>query len=98
MTQVADEREIHQTNFSRLEEQTGETAPWLDDLRKTAMKRFEAVGFPSTKDEEWRFTNVAPIAKTPFQLADLPREGSKIEAATKTPSLLRSCPLQISSR
>ena len=28
--------------------------------------RSGAPGFPTTRDEEWRFTNVAPIADTPF--------------------------------
>jgi Fe-S cluster assembly protein SufD len=30
------------------------------------MQRFTAVGFPSARDEEWRFTPVAPIARTVF--------------------------------
>src|SRR6185295_15069545 len=28
--------------------------------------RFEELGFPSVKDEEWKYTNVAPIAKAAF--------------------------------
>jgi Fe-S cluster assembly protein SufD len=30
------------------------------------MDRFSEVGFPTVRDEEWRFTPVAPIARTPF--------------------------------
>ena len=33
------------------------------------MDRFQSLGFPSTGDEEWRFTSVAPIAETSFMLA-----------------------------
>ena len=33
------------------------------ELRERAARRFSELGFPSTHDEEWRFTNVAPIAK-----------------------------------
>jgi len=40
--------------------------PWLDKLRETAFGRFTELGFPTTRDEEWRFTNVAPIARTQF--------------------------------
>ena len=40
---------------------------WLDQMRKSAMDRFAEVGFPTTKDEEWRHTNVAPLAKIPFK-------------------------------
>ena len=36
------------------------------------MERFVELGFPTTKDEEWRFTNVAPIAKTTFQRPEEP--------------------------
>src|ERR1039457_688983 len=39
---------------------------WLQSLRDAAFARFAALGFPTTHDEEWRFTNVAPIARTAF--------------------------------
>jgi Fe-S cluster assembly protein SufD len=39
---------------------------WLRDLRTGAMDQFAATGFPSTKQEDWRFTSVAAIAETPF--------------------------------
>jgi Fe-S cluster assembly protein SufD len=42
---------------------------WLKDLRERAIARFTAVGFPSTRQEEWRFTSVRPIAETPFTLS-----------------------------
>jgi len=40
---------------------------WLEELRQTAFARFAEVGFPTTHDEEWRFTNVASIARTQFR-------------------------------
>jgi Fe-S cluster assembly protein SufD len=36
---------------------------WVQALREAAFQRFQETGFPTTHDEEWRFTNVAPIAK-----------------------------------
>jgi Fe-S cluster assembly protein SufD len=39
---------------------------WLADLRRAAVARFEEIGFPTVRDEDWRFTNVAPIARTAF--------------------------------
>jgi Fe-S cluster assembly protein SufD len=80
MTQLAaEEKKVHVSNFRRFETELKATkgaggasaapAPaWLDALRRSGIARFEEVGFPSTKDEEWRFTNVAPIARTPFEL------------------------------
>src|SRR6266576_607405 len=47
----------------------GHALPWLRKLRQDAFARFCEVGFPTTHDEDWRFTNVSVIAQTPFQLA-----------------------------
>jgi Fe-S cluster assembly protein SufD len=47
----------------------GRDLPWLQTLRESAFARFCEVGFPTTHDEDWRFTNVAPIAKTSFELS-----------------------------
>jgi Fe-S cluster assembly protein SufD len=40
----------------------GEPA-WLATLRSAARERFAAVGLPTSRDEEWRFTPVGPLAK-----------------------------------
>ena len=37
-------------------------------LREGGLSRFRELGFPTTKQEEWRFTNVAPIAKSELAL------------------------------
>ena len=42
---------------------------WLQDVRDKAAARFAALGFPTVRDEEWRFTNVAPIAAIDFRPA-----------------------------
>jgi Fe-S cluster assembly protein SufD len=47
----------------------GHDLRWLRELRENAFARFCEVGFPTTHDEDWRFTNVSSIARTPFQLA-----------------------------
>ncbi len=43
--------------------------PVLLPLRRKAFDRFLEMGFPTNRDEEWRCTNVAPIASTPFRVA-----------------------------
>src|SRR5881397_3649339 len=45
---------------------------WLRELREGAIARFAELGFPTMKQEEWRFTNVAPIADQRFLLAHAP--------------------------
>jgi Fe-S cluster assembly protein SufD len=42
---------------------------WLTARRRAALHQFQALGFPTARDEEWRFTSVAPIVDTPFVLA-----------------------------
>ena len=44
-------------------------SPWIQKLREAGFRRFTELGFPTTHDEEWRFTNVAPIARTKFATA-----------------------------
>lgn len=44
---------------------------WLKNLRKEAFSYFEHVGFPSVEDEEWKYTNVAPIAREVFRYDNL---------------------------
>jgi Fe-S cluster assembly protein SufD len=39
---------------------------WLRDLRAAGLGAFEEAGFPTTRDEDWRHTSVAPIARTRF--------------------------------
>ncbi|HEY7352061.1 MAG TPA: Fe-S cluster assembly protein SufD [Terriglobales bacterium] len=48
---------------------SGKDLRWLRELREGAFARFCEVGFPTTHEEDWRFTNVSEIAKTPFELA-----------------------------
>jgi Fe-S cluster assembly protein SufD len=47
----------------------GREPRWMQSLRRNAFARFHEVGFPTTHDEDWRFTNVSEIARTPFRLA-----------------------------
>lgn len=42
----------------------------LRSLRAEGLANFRELGFPTTKQEEWIYTNVAPIARMQFRLAD----------------------------
>ena len=70
MTQVLEEKKAHLANFTRLEKAVATAAApaWLQGLRRDGIDRFEVLGFPTTKDEQWRFTDVRPIARTAFVL------------------------------
>ena len=48
---------------------TSNTTPsWLGAMRQCAIERFEALGFPTTKNEDWHFTSVAPIAEAAYEI------------------------------
>jgi Fe-S cluster assembly protein SufD len=56
--------------YEAVRAQGGECEPvWLGQLREDGWARFSARGFPTTHDEDWRFTNLAALAKMRFQRA-----------------------------
>ena len=70
MITATQQLESYLESFSEFEKlAAGRDLPWLRRLRRDAFAHFCEVGFPTTHDEEWRFTNVSAIAQTPFRLA-----------------------------
>ncbi len=68
--QLVKEKDTYLSDFVGFEkQQVSEEPSWLQDLRRDAMSRFSTLGFPSVKEEAWRFTNVAPIARADFRFA-----------------------------
>lgn len=56
--------------FDNLQKHSAGRDPgWLRSLREDALVRFNEAGFPTTRDEDWRFTNVSALAQTPFRMA-----------------------------
>jgi Fe-S cluster assembly protein SufD len=62
MTAVAEQTGAWLAEFTK----QAKAESWLQELREAAFQRFAELGFPTTHDEEWRFTNVAPIARSTF--------------------------------
>jgi Fe-S cluster assembly protein SufD len=60
-----------------------ESPEWLEPLRRAAAARFAAVGFPGARDEEWRFTPVAPLAQRTWRSG--PAEPAALEAEQLAP-------------
>ena len=68
--------ESYLKGFEQLASNGGAAAPdWARSLRLSAITRFEALGFPTTKNEDWHFTSVAPIAEREFELLAPPTRG-----------------------
>jgi Fe-S cluster assembly protein SufD len=64
-TRAPGSKEIYREDFDR----QGSAPALLQTLRKQGMARFQALGFPTTKNEDWHFTSVAPIAERTFRPA-----------------------------
>jgi Fe-S cluster assembly protein SufD len=61
---------MEQTTFTRLYApfDRGTSAGKYHPLRQSARERLRDLPFPTERTEDWRFTNVAPILQTPFEL------------------------------
>jgi Fe-S cluster assembly protein SufD len=74
-------------NFERFE---GPLQPsWLQPLRRAGIARFAELGFPTLQDEDWRFTNLAPLARLPLQPAVAPADKAVARAALEKYSFAR---------
>jgi Fe-S cluster assembly protein SufD len=63
---------------------------WLKDRRDHAARRFAEVGFPTTRNEDWRFTNVAPIAEANYPVArGAFKQASALIAGVHVPGAVR---------
>ena len=84
---VKAQAETYLANFEGLETEFRGEPPWLRDLRRSALSRFSEQGFPTIRDEDWRYTNVAPIARTRFQAPEPVDPRALAEALGRAPSV-----------
>ena len=68
VSQIVKQENTYQAAFRELQSALAgfRRVSWVDRLRESAMDQFERLGFPSVKEEEWKYTNVASIAKIDF--------------------------------
>jgi hypothetical protein len=60
------DEETYIAAFRDYESSPDASAPsWVRELRKTAIDRFATLGFPTTKNEDWRFTRVRQLLQLP---------------------------------
>jgi Fe-S cluster assembly protein SufD len=82
-TELKAKENLYQETFQALQDGRGPESSWLDRLRQNAMDRFVEVGFPSVKEEEWKYTNVAAIARSNFQPVTTSKEAKQSDAELK---------------
>jgi Fe-S cluster assembly protein SufD len=72
--------------FAAFAEDGGHEGPrWLRGARKDAIKRFEKLGFPTTRDEDWHYTSVSTLADANFRVIGAP--GGEVTRADLAPFL-----------
>ncbi|HLK59650.1 MAG TPA: hypothetical protein VKU00_24025, partial [Chthonomonadaceae bacterium] len=68
MMETMEKTSRYAEQFAEFEREATGGPLWLAPLRKAAFSRFAELGFPTRHDEEWRFTNPAPLVETEFAL------------------------------
>jgi Fe-S cluster assembly protein SufD len=69
MSQAVKEKSIYADAFGEFARGRAGEPAWLARLRGEAFARFEERGFPTTDEEDWKYTNVAPLARKAFRPA-----------------------------
>ena len=75
-------------NFSEFEANRAGEPAWLAERRHAAIARFEELGFPTGKTEQWRYTGVGPIVAVPWSLART-GQGQPAVGSAKLPAGVR---------
>ena len=80
VTQLIKDQDVYSAAFREAMRQREPIEPsWLSRLREDSFEKFERTGFPVVQQEEWKYTNVAAIAKTNFAPV-LSRNGTRPES------------------
>ena len=69
METVSHEKDLYFAHFERLRQSLHQEPSWMTQRRRKAIQYFSDHGFPSPRDEEWKYTDVAPVGRIPFQPA-----------------------------
>lgn len=84
MSGEIDARQFYLQALGASERQLPGADAWIADLRGRARARFESVGFPTTRDEAWKYTNLAALQRQRFQ----PAVGAAVTEEQLRPMLL----------
>jgi len=96
MSPLEDPLESYRSSFERLRQSVAKSEPpALMAVRTTALDRFLGQGFPTTREEAWKYTSVAPIAATPFRLPHGGDDESRLGSQSLKPLGLGSFGSQI---
>ena len=72
MVAVAEYPTLYRASFDALGARAAGEPAWLGERRRAAMARFSEAGFPTRRDEDWKYTNLAGISSGEFRPAESP--------------------------
>ena len=81
MVAVADTA-LYRASPGALDGQAVREPAWLGERRRAAMARFREEGFPTPRDEDWKYTNLAAISAKEFAPVEAPGEALAAERVT----------------
>lgn len=91
-TAVKESQSVYLQRFRELEQKAGGKSPaWLKTLRTDAIHAFADLGFPTTRLEDWKYTNVAPIAGTTFRPGRSESNGGLARKLDRSPLFNLGC-------
>jgi len=59
----------------------------LDEIRKQAFGRFKSSGFPTVKQEDWKYTNLQPLINQPYTVEDDGSDWKQVLESADIPNL-----------
>ncbi len=68
---------IYKADFTKSYENANQPE-WLESLRKKAFDYFTEKGFPTVRDEDWKYTNIASFVSSEFGIQSLESESEKL--------------------
>lgn len=84
MQSPADGRQWYAGRFEAFEKSlNGDGSSGFRELRRAAIQRFSELGFPTTRDEEWRHTDLSDLARSRFSV-----DGKTPDAGPEVPDIL----------
>src|SRR5688572_24541810 len=74
MIELLEKTTVFGNHFSRIERDLAAIGPqWLHDARRAALGAWGAAGWPTLKDEEWKYTSLREAAETTWSASEPPR-------------------------
>ncbi len=71
MNEVMEIKDWYLSKFKEFENNlNGDSSAPIHNIRKDAIEKFSKLDFPNIKNEEWKYTNIAPLLKYNFKPTD----------------------------